>query len=122
MRRFGAITYRWVNGFDIVPTLPPELPGMEPFKQLPADSTLWRTLNGDCLKASGTLLLDCPPGFDTKRKGKEERCSYNLGDHRLAKALSTLGSCVASLAEASGDKACTPRIVEAILRGTNARR
>ncbi|GBF95574.1 lipase [Raphidocelis subcapitata] len=128
MRRFGDVTFRWVNGLDIVPTLPPDLPGMaEPFRQLPADSTLWRTLNGRCVKASGPLLLDCPPaseaapaeeedaGKDGKRgkrrtKGREERCSFVMADHRLYKALASLGRCVAAEAEAAGDL-CTQQLV-----------
>lgn len=123
MLRFGAITFRWINGLDLVPTLPPELPKMEPFKQLPADQTLWRTIRGQCVKASGPLLLDCPPGYggdrdrDEERKGKrkkEERCTYSVGDHRLYKALNALGSCVTNEAQARGDS-CTPLVIKAIL-------
>lgn len=61
MRRLGNATFRWVHGLDVVPTLPPSL-GAEPFVQLPAEQTLWRTLGGQCVKAAGPLLLDCPPG------------------------------------------------------------
>jgi len=63
MAQLGAVTFRYHNGFDLVPTLPPELPGMsEPFRQLPAEATLWRTIGGACLKATGGLLVDCPGG------------------------------------------------------------
>jgi hypothetical protein len=99
----------------------------EPFRQLPAETTLWRTLNGQCVKASGPLLLDCPPASSTavtepveeeeagkdgkraKRRSKE-RCSFVMSDHRLFKALASLGRCVAAEAEAAGD-ACTQQLV-----------
>ncbi|KAI8472865.1 MAG: Alpha/Beta hydrolase protein [Monoraphidium minutum] len=37
MRRFGDVTFRYVHGLDVVPTLPPNIPGIEPYVQLPAD-------------------------------------------------------------------------------------
>jgi hypothetical protein len=142
MKRFGPVTFRWQNGFDLVPSLPPQLPGMSgaPFVQLPAEATLWRTVGGACLKATAGLLVDCPAPAaveaaeaaglagegedeeagkaakkDGKRaRGREERCSYVVGDHRLYKALGALGRCVAAEARARGD-ACMPQVVEAIL-------
>lgn len=131
MRRFGGVTFRWVNGFDIVPTLPPEVLG--PFQQLPPSATLWRTLGGACTKAAGALLADCPPpaavaaalgGGDARgdkqreRRGggrDEGRCRFVVADHRLFKGLGALGACAAAGARARGD-ACAPRVISAVLR------
>jgi hypothetical protein len=134
MRRFGANTFRWVNGFDIVPTLPPDLPALESYLQLPAERTLWRTLDGQCAKAAGPLLADCPAaagggggGDDerARRKGgkgrdadREARCPFTLSDHRLWRALEALGGCVQRQAEAGGD-ACAAAAMAAILPNIN---
>jgi hypothetical protein len=146
MKRLGGVTHRWVNGADIVPTLPPPLPGMaEPFQQLPAAETLWRARDGACAKAVGAQLLDCPAaaaaaaaggepageeggapaaeedaaaaGAGGKRggagggrrrgKGREERCSYAVGDHRLVKTLLALSRCAAAEAEGEGGECAT---------------
>ena len=131
MRRLGNVTYRWVNGFDIVPTLPPTLPGMvEPFQQLPADQTLWRTISGQCVKASGPLLRDCldeadQPSFRSsggggggnrwkRSKPRQERCTFVLQDHRMFKALGALGTCAADAAAARG-AACAAAAVRKLL-------
>jgi hypothetical protein len=129
----------------------------EPFQQLPADRTLWRTLGGQCVKAVGPLLLDCPPhseaapaaaadgsgvgsepegavaatgaaeeeasgagggrrggGGKRRGRGREERCTYVVADHRLYKAVAALGRCLVAEAEAAGD-ACTPQVVRELM-------
>jgi hypothetical protein len=129
MKRMGSITYRWVNGFDVVPTLPPTLPGMvEPFQQLPADQTLWRTglPGGGCAKAAGPLLRECLDEADIsllggggrwglkRAKPRGERCTFVLSDHRMFKMLGALGACAADAAGGRGD-ACAAGAVRGLM-------
>lgn len=89
MRRFGDITFRYINGMDLIPTLPPDLPGLETqYKQLPADRTLYRTIGGQCLKANATngLLDECPAGYTRSDKAKAEKAKAEKAKAEKAKA------------------------------------